>query len=74
MLNATAIRRAGSTVQSPGLAAAVLRMLMLSAMAMLASPFKAANAGGHHFGGGYSDIADVILGRLPKLSTQALAP
>lgn len=30
--------------------------------------------GGHHFGGGYSDIADVILARLPKLSAQALAP
>lgn len=30
--------------------------------------------GVHHFGGGCSELADAILGRLPKLSAEALAP
>jgi type IV secretory pathway VirJ component len=30
--------------------------------------------GGHYFGGGYSELAAVILGRLPVLSARVLAP
>jgi len=30
--------------------------------------------GGHHFGGGYAELAAVILRRLPVLSAQVLAP